>query len=432
VTEARLVLDDDGLDVLELALSGAVPPPAMPLGTDAGPDGLVLTDVENTPLARLTPGKGIEALRPLATHGGPHWDPSLRLSPTEVRDRLAAGGSARPVIAIVIDDVPTRADLDHAAHAYDHAGAGPLLLAIPVARRARGAGEVAWPGLVRAAVAAAAEIAEGHADPVVPVVVPFPAAAPSAGWPAPDLADVLQAYGATGAPIRITDLRDDAERTAVAALPGVHEAAVRELYPDASATEVLRATGDRTGPGAVVLFTGLSGSGKSTIARSLVTELEDAGRAVTLLDGDEVRQHLSAELGFDVASRERNVERIGWVASLVARHGGIAVAAPIAPFAAARAKVRAMTEAAGGTFLLVGISTPLEVCEARDRKGLYAKARAGEVKDFTGISSPYEEPADADLVIDTTTTSVMAAVTLVRERLLASLDGGLREPERES
>ena len=177
--------------------------------------------------------------------------------------------------------------------------------------------------------------------------------------------------------------------------------------------------------GATVWFTGLSGSGKSTIARSLVAELEDAGsQPVTLLDGDEVRQHLSAELGFDMASRERNVERIGWVAALVARHGGIAVAAPIAPFAASRAKVRAMAEAAGGAFLLAWISTPLEVCEARDRKGLYARARAGEVQEFTGISSPYEEPADADLVIDTATTSVEAAVSLVRDRLLAALEPG--------
>jgi sulfate adenylyltransferase len=256
--------------------------------------------------------------------------------------------------------------------------------------------------------------------------VPFPSGSATAGWPATSLDAVLAAYGATGTVIRLGELRDDAERAAVAALAGGQEAAVRELYPDASAAELLRA-GPGTGPrrGAVVLFTGLSGSGKSTIARSLVTELEDRGpQGVTLLDGDEVRQHLSAELGFDVASRERNVERIGWVAALVARHGGIAVAAPIAPFAASRAKVRAMAEAAGGAFLLVWISTPLAVCEARDRKGLYARARAGEVKDFTGISSPYEEPADADLVIDTTSTTVAAAVALVRDRLLEVIDGG--------
>ena len=174
----------------------------------------------------------------------------------------------------------------------------------------------------------------------------------------------------------------------------------------------------------LVVFTGLSGSGKSTIARSLVAELEDGGsRRVTLLDGDEIRQHLSAELGFDVASRERNVERIGWVAALVARHGGVAVAAPIAPFAASRARVRAMAEADGSAFLLVWVSTPLAVCEARDRKGLYARARAGDVKDFTGISSPYEEPVDAELVIDTTTTGVEEAVARVRAALEEALEG---------
>ena len=137
---------------------------------------------------------------------------------------------------------------------------------------------------------------------------------------------------------------------------------------------------------------------------------------MTLLDGDEVRQHLSAELGFDALSRERNVERIGWVAAEVARHGGVAIAAPIAPFEASRARVRAMAEA-HGAFLLVWVSTPLEVCEARDRKGLYARARAGEVADFTGISSPFEEPADADLVVDTSVTGVDEAMAVIRAQL---------------
>ncbi len=155
--------------------------------------------------------------------------------------------------------------------------------------------------------------------------------------------------------------------------------------------------------------------------RHLGTQMRDADREVTLLDGDEVRQHLSAGLGFDAVSRERNVERIGWVAALVARHGGIAVAAPIAPFAASRARVREMAEAQGA-FVLVWISTPLAVCEARDRKGLYARARAGEVPEFTGISSPYEAPVDADLVIDTTVTGVEEAVAQVRAALEARLD----------
>ena len=167
------------------------------------------------------------------------------------------------------------------------------------------------------------------------------------------------------------------------------------------------------GRGLVVLFTGLSGSGKSTVAKALAARLasQDA-RGVTLLDGDEVRQMLSAGLGFDRASRELNVARIGYVAALVARHGGIAVAAPIAPFASTRAEVRGMAEAVGD-FVLVHVSTPLEACEARDRKGLYAKARAGEIPEFTGISSPYEEPDDADVVIDTSVLGVEEAVDQV-------------------
>src|SRR5699024_8322087 len=136
------------------------------------------------------------------------------------------------------------------------------------------------------------------------------------------------------------------------------------------------------------------------------------GRETTLLDGDEVRQMLSAGLGFDRESREMNIKRIGYVAGLIAPHGGTAVAAPIAPFAESRKYVRARGEE-NGRFLLVYVSTPLEVCEARDRKRLYAKARAGEIDEFTGISSPYEVPDDADLVIDTSVTSVDDALELV-------------------
>ncbi len=185
----------------------------------------------------------------------------------------------------------------------------------------------------------------------------------------------------------------------------------------------------RSGPGAVVFFTGLSGSGKSTIARALADELADDGpRRVTLLDGDEVRQHLSRGLGFDAESREINIDRIAWVAALVAAHGGIAVAAPIAPFAAGRRNARALAEARGATFLLVWVSTPLAVCEARDRKGLYARARAGEVADFTGISSPYEPPDDADVVIDTTDIGVPEAVRRIREAL-DDRPGGVPDPD---
>jgi sulfate adenylyltransferase len=172
-----------------------------------------------------------------------------------------------------------------------------------------------------------------------------------------------------------------------------------------------------TGRGLVILFTGLSGSGKSTLARDLAERLrrEDA-RHTVLLDGDDVRTLLSAGLGFSRQDRELNVRRIGWVASLVGEAGGIALCAPIAPFESSRREVRALA-AEQSDFLLVHVSTPIAVCEARDRKGLYAKARAGLIPDFTGISSPYEEPADADIVIDTSQTSVAEGVA----RLLAAV-----------
>jgi sulfate adenylyltransferase len=172
-----------------------------------------------------------------------------------------------------------------------------------------------------------------------------------------------------------------------------------------------------TGPGTVIAIDGPAGSGKSTIARALADRIEDDGvRHVTLLDGDEVRRLLSAGLGFDRESRELNIRRIGYVAALVAEHGGLAICAPIAPFAESRADMRRRAEAVG-EFVLVHVATPLEVCEARDRKGLYAKARAGLVPEFTGISSPYEEPTDADLVLDTTDTTVDDATEFVLAEL---------------
>ncbi|RVX44784.1 sulfate adenylyltransferase [Nonomuraea polychroma] len=166
--------------------------------------------------------------------------------------------------------------------------------------------------------------------------------------------------------------------------------------------------------GLVVFFTGLSGSGKSTIARGLRDALLELGtRTVTYLDGDVVRQLLSKGLTFSKSDRDLNIRRIGFVAAEAARHGGLAICAPIAPYAATRAEVREMVESVGADFLLVHVATPLEECERRDRKGLYAKARAGLIPEFTGISDPYEEPDDADLVIDTTHITIDAAVSQV-------------------
>lgn len=171
--------------------------------------------------------------------------------------------------------------------------------------------------------------------------------------------------------------------------------------------------------GLVVFFTGLSGSGKSTVAQGVRNALVEAGERpiVTLLDGDVVRTHLSKGLGFSREDRDSNVQRIGWVAAEIARHGGTAIASPIAPFASTRDAVRAMVTDAGGEFVLVHVATPLAECERRDRKGLYARARAGEIPDFTGISSTYEEPDDPDVRIDTTGRSVGDCVAVVLDEL---------------
>jgi sulfate adenylyltransferase len=175
--------------------------------------------------------------------------------------------------------------------------------------------------------------------------------------------------------------------------------------PAAVALELRRSYPPRSSQGVTVFFTGLSGSGKSTIASVLLVKLmEIGGRPVTLLDGDLVRKNLSSELGFSREHRDLNIRRIGFVAAEITKNGGVAVCAPIAPYDATRREVRRMVEAGGG-FILVHVATPLEVCEARDRKGLYAKARAGLVKEFTGISDPYEVPADADVTLDTTATT---------------------------
>ena len=171
-------------------------------------------------------------------------------------------------------------------------------------------------------------------------------------------------------------------------------------YPEV-VHELRRSYPPRHKQGVTIFFTGLSGSGKSTIANVLLTKfLEMGGRPVTLLDGDLVRKHLSSELGFSKEHRDINIRRIGYVASEITKNGGIAICAPIAPYDAVRKQVREMVDPVGG-FVLVHVATPLETCEQRDRKGLYAKARAGIIKEFTGISDPYEPPAKAEVVINT-------------------------------
>ena len=202
------------------------------------------------------------------------------------------------------------------------------------------------------------------------------------------------------------------------------------LAPPSVARELRRARPPRAERGLAIFFTGLSGSGKSTIARGLAEALTERGdRTVSLLDGDHVRRLLSAGLTFSRADRDLNIARIGYVAAEVARHGGIAICAPIAPYAQARAAARRMVTEVGD-FLLVYVSTPVDVCAARDRKGLYAKARAGLITGFTGVSDPYEEPRDADLVLDTSAMTRQEAVDAVLK--LLTTGGWLAAPGRES
>lgn len=408
--ETTHVLTADELDLLELALGGGaawVPPVGLPDGA------VTLTDAENTPLAVAGDG-GLRAVKPFARAAGPHWDPDMRRSADAVRGEPADG----PTVAVVLAEAPTRVEVEGLPGVV--AGAGRVLLLVPASRRSPEPGAVGAPGLVRIATDIANDIANDVATGAGPradvVAVPWPASAPDAlRWD-----DVGARHGADRTVV-LADRRDPDTSERVARLGSVWADEVAALYPESSATELVRAARTARRRGAVVFFTGLSGSGKSTVARALAAELDDEGLHTTLLDGDEVRQHLSRGLGFDKESRELNVERIGYVASLVSSHGGVAVAAPIAPFASGRARVREHAESAG-LFLLVHVSTPLEVCEARDRKGLYAKARRGEIGEFTGISSPYEEPTDADLVIDTSQVEVADAVAQVRAALLARLD----------
>ena len=187
-------------------------------------------------------------------------------------------------------------------------------------------------------------------------------------------------------------------------------------YPDVVA-QLRQSFPLKSEQGFTVFFTGLPSSGKSTLANVLMAKLmENGSRPITILDGDLVRKHLSSELGFSKEHRDLNITRIGYVASEITKHRGIAICAPIAPYTSTRRQVRDMIQAYGG-FFEVHVATPLEVCEQRDRKGLYAKARAGIIKGFTGIDDPYEVPEHAELVIDTTSLTAEEAVAQVMARL---------------
>ena len=375
------------LDDLELLIGGGLAPltgfnepgsaVTLTLPVEFDPAATVeLVDPEGLPLARVTSDGGVLPL----SHAqfGPFR--RLHLTPVQVQE-LYDGAVFVPVTGPL-----TATDLDALADAER-----VVLLALTGA----GTPEQMSPvGLIRATLAAA-----GHLKDAAVVAVPLA----SHGDP-----EVDHELG-----VRV--VRNYAGRGEVRALVSGEG----ELPADvADIVEHDRPAPDRRG--LVLFFTGLSGSGKSTIARAVQDRVLESGlRTVTSLDGDVVRRNLSAGLTFSKEDRETNIRRIGWVAAEISRHGGIAICSPIAPFDATRKQVRHMVEEAGGEFFLVHVATPLEECERRDRKGLYARARAGEIPEFTGISSPYEEPEDAAVRVDTTGRSIEECVDEVFARLRA-------------
>lgn len=187
-------------------------------------------------------------------------------------------------------------------------------------------------------------------------------------------------------------------------------------YPDVI-EELYKTYPPASKQGITLFFTGLSGAGKSTIANAVAARLMAiGGRSVTLLDGDVVRTHLSSELGFSKEHRDLNVQRIGYVASEITKAGGIAICAAISPYASMRQVARDLVESVG-SFVEIFVSTSLAVCEERDPKGLYAKVRTGEIKNFTGVDDPYEKPEHAEMTIDTGQCSVQEAVDCIVEKL---------------
>jgi len=315
--------------------------------------------------------------------------------------------------------------------------AGTLVVPVPLAARPRTGPdperELAAAAIVAAAHGATHLMADrwrdpggGAAEDVGPVTrlpgAPIPVL-PSGDWAYDARAEVWRPLSLIEAGTEIEDLTTDQLADMLdtgAQIPAWYAS-------EAVAAELRHARPPRSERGFVLFLTGLSGSGKSTIARDLRDLLAERGdRRVSLLDGDLVRSLLSAGLTFSRTDRDLNIARIGYVAAEIAKHGGIAICAPIAPFSAARERVRRMVSEVGD-FLLIHVATPVEVCEQRDRKGLYAKARAGLIKQFTGVSDPYEEPTDAALVIDTSVISREEATEAIMTMLTT---GGWLADER--
>ncbi len=371
------------LDDLELLSTGALAPttsfnePGSPVTLSLPPElaeaaEVELVDPEGLPLALVsTTSTGEWAVKPL-THAqyGPFR--RLYLTPEQARQQYA-GRTFVPVA-----DGLTDAEI---ARLRD---AGPVVLLALVGADTPSLSSV---GLIRATLAAAEHLDAG--------VVAVPLAAHGDAETDHALGVQVVANYAGPDPVLALAGPDHAQGETVRTYPPEIQAIVDFDRPPVDQQ------------GLVLFFTGLSGSGKSTLARALMDRILEAGeRTVTSLDGDVVRRNLSAGLTFSRQDRETNIRRIGWVAAEISRHGGIAVCSPIAPFDETRQQVRAMVDEAGGAFFLVHVATPLEECERRDRKGLYAKARRGEIPEFTGISSPYEEPDDATVRVDTTGRSI--------------------------
>ncbi|HEX4189551.1 MAG TPA: adenylyl-sulfate kinase [Marmoricola sp.] len=363
------------LDDLELLLNGGLAP--LRTFSDDGPvrldlpaelrdaEAVELVDPEGLPLALLN-ADGLSAL------SVPSYGPFRRLHLTPAQTREAYPGALTVPVAGALTDG------DVAAISAARDGRAVVLLAFVGHGTPQ---DVSPVGLVRASLAAADLLGETHV-----------------------VAAALAAHGDPDADhelgLRVAANYASGEVLAVAG-KGEHPDVIADVVDSDRPEE----------QGVVVFFTGLSGSGKSTLAQALLDLVLEAGeRTVTSLDGDVVRRNLSAGLSFSKADRETNIRRIGWVAAEIARHRGIAICSPIAPFDETRQQVRQLVADAGGIFVLVHVATPLEECERRDRKGLYAKARAGEIPEFTGISSPYEEPADADVRVDTTGRSIAEAL----------------------
>jgi sulfate adenylyltransferase len=372
------------LDDLELVLIGALEEPlalSLPAGVaDTAGDTVELTDPEGLPLATFSVlhRDGDTSLGKVAALSHPEFGAFRRYhrSPQEVREKHAG----TPTFAVPVSRPLTVEAIEAIDTVARSGSAVPLLLPLVGTGSPEG---LSAPALVRATLAAAAEVAGAE------VVAVAAARRDDAQQDATFRDEVALAYS------------DEVLRLPPAA--GELPAAVRRIV------EADRPPRQRRG--LVVFFTGFSGSGKSTLARALHDVLLERGdRTVTSLDGDVVRRHLSAGLGFSREDRETNIRRIGWVAAEISRHRGVAICSPIAPFDATRREVRAMVESAGGAFVLVHVATPIEECERRDRKGLYAKARAGAIPDFTGISSPYEVPTDAAVTVDTTGRSIEDAL----------------------